>query len=190
MKGQFHGAIPVGTKVLTRGDGLVGVVVHAPSSPEHGYRVRFAQGAEESFRRNELTIFKQAEASIPGAGEVDLYPFVIYRCVVGSTAYGLRHEGSDVDRRGFYLPPANLHWSFGGVPEQLESDQEESVLGDRKIHPIGVEGQPQHSGVPLLTAGGNLHSTSTRIGRHAEYFPIAVCSSHVQFVRLVAVQEN
>jgi hypothetical protein len=24
-----------------------------------------------------------------------------------------------MDRRGFYLPPAELHWSLYGVPEQL-----------------------------------------------------------------------
>jgi RNA repair pathway DNA polymerase beta family protein len=56
----------------------------------------------------------------------DLYRFVVYRCIVGSTAYGISQEGSDVDRRGFYLPPADLEWSLAGVPEQLENDQEET----------------------------------------------------------------
>lgn len=50
------------------------------------------------------------------------YPYVIYRCVVGSRAYGLEEPDSDTDRRGFYLPPADLHWSLHGVPEQLEND--------------------------------------------------------------------
>ena len=31
-------------------------------------------------------------------------------------------SGSDIDRRGIYLPPADLHWSLYGVPEQLEND--------------------------------------------------------------------
>jgi hypothetical protein len=39
---------------------------------------------------------------------------------VGSRAYGLDTETSDVDRRGIYLPPAEQHWSLYGVPEQLE----------------------------------------------------------------------
>lgn len=52
--------------------------------------------------------------------EYDLRDHIIYRCVIGSRAYGLEHEGSDTDRRGFYLPPAHLHWSLYGVPEQLE----------------------------------------------------------------------
>ncbi|WP_236739203.1 DNA polymerase beta superfamily protein [[Phormidium ambiguum] IAM M-71] len=37
-------------------------------------------------------------------------------------AYGLENEASDVDRRGIYLPPADLHWSLYGVPEQLENN--------------------------------------------------------------------
>jgi uncharacterized protein len=44
-------------------------------------------------------------------------PYIIYRCVVGSRAYGLEGEGSDTDRRGFFLPPARLHWSLEGVPD-------------------------------------------------------------------------
>ena len=51
-----------------------------------------------------------------------LFDRVIYRCVVGSRAFGLDTEDSDVDRRGIYLPPAELHWSLYGVPEQLEHD--------------------------------------------------------------------
>jgi hypothetical protein len=42
--------------------------------------------------------------------------------VVGSRAYGLDDAASDTDRRGIYLPPAELHWSLGEVPEQLEDD--------------------------------------------------------------------
>jgi predicted nucleotidyltransferase len=52
-----------------------------------------------------------------------LYEFVIYRCIVGSRAFGLDVAESDVDRRGIYLPPAALEWSLDGVPEQLENDE-------------------------------------------------------------------
>ncbi len=52
----------------------------------------------------------------------DLREFVIYRCIVGSQAFGLAEPGSDTDRRGIYLPPAELHWSLQGVPEQIEDD--------------------------------------------------------------------
>lgn len=47
---------------------------------------------------------------------------MIYRCVIGSRAYGLETAESDHDRRGIYLPPAEMHWSLFGLPEQLEND--------------------------------------------------------------------
>lgn len=123
---QVHLVIPTGTKVVSRRDRRVGVVVHAPDAPENGYRVRFPDGAEASFQRADLIIFRQDQALIPNEiPNAELYRFVIYRCVVGSTAYGLATETSDVDRRGFYLPPADLEWSLAGVPPQLESDSEE-----------------------------------------------------------------
>lgn len=54
--------------------------------------------------------------------EHNLFDRVIYRVIVGSRAYGLEHDASDVDRRGVYLPSAEMHWSIYGVPEQIEND--------------------------------------------------------------------
>ncbi len=139
---NFHLLIPVGTQVVTRARvtvssgnqlcpaGAVGVVVEAPVDPFHSYRVRFTNGVEAMLRRDELTIRKRHQAEAVGLGadvdaDVDLYRHVIYRCVVGSRAYGLDEEASDTDRRGIYLPPAELHWSLGGVPEQLENKEGE-----------------------------------------------------------------
>ena len=140
---QFHLVIPTGTKVLTRPRGRVGVVTHSPSTPEHSYRVRFPDGPEETFGRSELTIFKHVQAEVPGGLEsADLYRFIIYRCIVGSTAYGLSQEGSDVDRRGFYLPPADLEWSLAGVPEQLENDQEEAYWEIEKFIRLALKASP------------------------------------------------
>jgi hypothetical protein len=135
--------IPTGTKVLTRTDGRVGIVAHAPAAPEHGYRVRFADGTEDRFGRHDLTIFKHTDAEVPGAPDAAaLRQFVVYRCIVGSTAYGLNHEGSDVDRRGFYLPPADLHWGLAGVPEQLETQQEECYWEIEKFIRLGLKANP------------------------------------------------
>src|SRR5262249_19786882 len=50
----------------------------------------------------------------------DLRPFIIYRCQVGSRAFGLAGDDSDDDIRGIYLPQARLHWSLFKLPEQLE----------------------------------------------------------------------
>ncbi len=129
--------IPVGTQVVTLvpvegpGDrtvypaGAVAVVVKAPLDNTQSYRVRFPDGFEASLKKHHLAIHKhfqegewqQADVTLPNE---ELYEYVIYRCVVGSRAYGLEGEASDVDRRGIYLPPAERHWSLFGVPEQLE----------------------------------------------------------------------
>jgi hypothetical protein len=135
--------IPAGTKVLTRVDTRVGIVTHTTAAPECGYRVRFADGEEASYRRDELTIFKHTDAEVPGRPDpAPLWRFVQFRCVVGSKAYGLDHDGSDVDRRGFYLPPADLHWSLPGVPEQLESDDEECYWEIEKFIRLGLKANP------------------------------------------------
>jgi len=140
---QIHLVIPAGTKVLTRTGGRVGLVIHAPAAPEHSYRVRFADGAEDSYRRNELTIFKHTDGEVPGRpNSAVLQGFVIFRSIVGSTAYGLNHEGSDVDRRGFYLPPADLHWGLAGVPEQLETEHEECYWEIEKFIRLGLKANP------------------------------------------------
>lgn len=128
--------LPIGTKVVSRTDlppalhrssvpaGTVGVVVRAPSDATHAYRVRFPDGSEGSYARDELVILShwkpQGLAASAVLDERDLTPHVIYRCVVGSRAFGLDDDASDTDRRGFYLPPAELHWSLYGVPEQIE----------------------------------------------------------------------
>jgi predicted nucleotidyltransferase len=127
--------VPPGTQVVavvavraggeTIPAGATGVVVKAPVDPTHAYRVRFVDGREASLSRDELAVRKEVQRQALGPTDsrlVDrgLERFVIYRCVIGSRAYGLEGEGSDTDRRGVYLPPAALHWSLRGVPEQLE----------------------------------------------------------------------
>jgi uncharacterized protein len=129
----------VGTQVVTLRDvigqhglvlhprGSVGVVVAAPKDTEDTYRVRFPDGVEALFQPGELTLlalYKEGEIgdSHVSARRNNLFQRVIYRCVVGSQAYGLADSQSDVDRRGIYLPPAELEWSLYGVPEQLECE--------------------------------------------------------------------
>ncbi|HLK69911.1 MAG TPA: nucleotidyltransferase domain-containing protein [Bryobacteraceae bacterium] len=140
---QVHILIPEGTKVLTRADGRVGVVLQAAAAREDDYRVRFADGTEASFPRSGLTIFKHVQEEVPGAPDpAELFRFVIYRCVVGSTAYGLSHEASDTDRRGFYLPPADLEWSLAGVPEQLEAEGDQVYWEIEKFVRLALKANP------------------------------------------------
>lgn len=104
--------------------GAVGVIIKSPADNSHSYRVRLADGFETALHRHEIAVLKHFQhETITAMAEFDLYDFVIYRCVVGSRAYGLEEEGSDTDRRGIYLPPASLHWSLYGVPEQLENHE-------------------------------------------------------------------
>ncbi len=107
--------------------GSVGVVVAAPSDVEHPYRVRFPDGVEVTLLPGELMLLAQFKEGEIGDSDItvdrhNLFQRVIYRCVIGSQAYGLADSNSDVDRRGFYLPPAQLHWSLYGIPEQLECE--------------------------------------------------------------------
>jgi predicted nucleotidyltransferase len=140
---EIHLVIPPGTKVLTRSEGRVGVIVHVPATPEHAYRVRFADGREDSYGRDELRIFKHVDAEIPfGPDFAYLLRFVMFRCVVGSTAFGLNDDESDVDRRGFFLPPADLHWGLAGVPEQIETEHEECYWEIEKFIRLALKANP------------------------------------------------
>jgi predicted nucleotidyltransferase len=106
--------------------GAVGVVVKSPADLEHAYRVRFPDGVEVSLMQDEVVLLAQykegeiGDASL-AAARCNLFDRVIYGCVIGSQAYGLADADSDVDRRGIYLPPAELHWSLYGVPGMLEN---------------------------------------------------------------------
>lgn len=119
--------IPSAAGLVLHPRGTVGVIVKAPTDHEHSYRVRFPDGVEAPLKPNEVTMLaKFKEGEIGDSTHVvhaDLYERVIYRCIIGSQAYGLAEAESDVDRRGIYLPSADLHWSLFGVPEQLENDE-------------------------------------------------------------------
>ncbi|HYE19862.1 MAG TPA: nucleotidyltransferase domain-containing protein [Tepidisphaeraceae bacterium] len=125
--------LPTGTQVVTRTPtpahpaGSVGVIESAPLDPTHAYRVRFTDNSVASFKRDELVVLRQFQRESAGVTDfptidADFRQYIIFRCVVGSQAYGLAGPGSDFDRRGVYLPPADLHWSLAGVPEQLDED--------------------------------------------------------------------
>ncbi|HTU88765.1 MAG TPA: nucleotidyltransferase domain-containing protein, partial [Gemmataceae bacterium] len=119
--------IPSAAGLVLHPRGTVGVIVKSPTDHDHSYRVRFPDGFEAALKRNEVTMLAQFKEGEIGdsthVAQVDLYERVIYRCVIGSQAYGLAEAESDVDRRGIYLPVADLHWSLYGVPEQLENHE-------------------------------------------------------------------
>ncbi|HEY9756239.1 MAG TPA: nucleotidyltransferase domain-containing protein [Oculatellaceae cyanobacterium] len=132
-----HLILPEGTQIVTmveiydrngnavRRKGVVGKIVKSPVDAQHSYLVQFPDGTQASLHRQELAIRKQLQSvtfdrTDDALAERNLREFIIYKCIVGSRAYGLDVEHSDLDLRGIYLPPAQLHWSLYGIPEQIE----------------------------------------------------------------------
>jgi uncharacterized protein len=123
--------------------GAAGVVIQSPADYWHSYRVRFLDGFETSFKRTELSILSHFKEPSAPLAEYNLFDRVIYRCVIGSRAYGLEHDDSDTDRRGVYLPPADLHWSLFGVPEQLDNpDTQETYWEMQKFIVLALKANP------------------------------------------------
>lgn len=128
--------------------GAVGVILSQPVDNEHAYRVRFPDGFCLPLNRSEmmpLAHYKQGwlQQSSGVLRQYDLYDRVIYRCVIGSRAYGLEGPDSDTDRRGIYLPPAELHWSLYGVPEQLENDETQEAYWElQKFITMALKANP------------------------------------------------
>ncbi|MEZ2239359.1 DNA polymerase beta superfamily protein [Microcoleus sp.] len=157
---NFNLIIPAGTQIVTKIEvknpatnqswkpGAVGVIVQSPTDNSHAYLVKLPDGTEISLRRHELSIRKQfqsegLQSKADFLAEYNLYDSVIYRCIVGSKAYGLDNAQSDTDRRGIYQPPAKLHWSLYGIPEQLENKQNDECYWElQKFLIVALKGNP------------------------------------------------
>ncbi len=134
--------IPNGTQIVTLSEakvlsedrfhpkGTVGMIKAAPMDATHSYLIEFLDDSSAVLKRNEFSIRKeyQTEIAFNSQETTNLNDFIIYRCVVGSRAFGLDDENSDIDYRGIYLPPADWHWSLYGVPEQLENKEKEECF--------------------------------------------------------------
>jgi predicted nucleotidyltransferase len=134
--------LPIGTQVVSRIEvkstvgellclcGAVGIIVESPTDNSHSYQIQLPDGTIINLKRFEFSIrkhFQKAglEASENVLEELNLFDYVMYRCIVGSRAYGLHDADSDTDRRGIYLPSAEIHWSLYGVPEQIEHKEDQ-----------------------------------------------------------------
>ncbi len=128
--------------------GVLAVIVEAPHDASHAYRVRLSDGFETHLCRDQFVLLRTLQASSIGRERAaledrELSEHVIYRCVVGSRAYGLDTEDSDVDTRGVYLPPARRQWSLYGVPEQLENRQTDEVYWElQKFLVLALKANP------------------------------------------------
>ncbi len=128
------------TKVLDENrfhaKGTVGKIVGLPTDAFHAYKIEFPDGRCGMANRKDFSIRKEFQTEQSGLisplEDFNLYDFVIYRCVVGSKAFGLDDANSDTDLRGIYLPPADVQWSLFGVPEQLENKETEECYWELK----------------------------------------------------------
>lgn len=125
--------------------GTVGVIKSAPKDATHSYLVEFPDNSLASLKRKDFAIRKhyQTDVAIDSLKDLNLYDYVIYRCVVGSKAFGLDDENSDTDLRGIYLPPADLHWSMYGVHEQIENKENEECYWElQKFLMLALKANP------------------------------------------------
>ena len=133
--------------------GAVGVVTRTPTGDQNQFLIRFPDGFEASLTREQLDVLKHfkdrlgAPVSDPARAGTDpafeLEQFIIYRCAVGSRAYGLDHDDSDTDRRGIYLAPAELQWSLFGAPEQFEDNATQSCYWElQKFLTMALKANP------------------------------------------------
>ena len=84
--------------------GAVGVITRSPQDRPHSYRVQFPGGFEASLHHDNLMLLAEykrgaiddSDSPISTQG---LFHRIIYRCVVGSQAFGLAGDESDIDRR-------------------------------------------------------------------------------------------
>jgi uncharacterized protein len=143
--------VPVGTQIVIQIEtdrclkGSVGVITQVPTDGSHSYLVQLPTGQEISLQRHEFNIRKQFQSIGIEADHTDhtLTDYVIYRCIIGSRAYGLDDANSDTDRRGIYLPPANLHWAMYGVPEQIENKANEECYWElQKFLVLALKANP------------------------------------------------
>lgn len=133
-----HSPVPVsaGTQVVVTAEilgtngaavhprGAVGIVARTPAGAEEHFLVRFPDGFEGSFTRGQFEVLKHFKERLPEgcAADFELEQCVIYRCIVGSRAYGLDTAESDTDLRGIYLAPLDMQLSLFGAPEQFEDN--------------------------------------------------------------------
>jgi len=132
------------------------------------FLVRFPDGFEKSLERSQIEVLKHFKDRLGVAADVrrrtflegggdspsaltsaatdsgfDLESFILYRCVVGSRAYGLDNDESDTDRRGIYLAPADLQWSLFGAPEQFEDNATQSCYWElQKFLTMALKANP------------------------------------------------
>lgn len=126
--------------------GAVGVVTRTPAGTDSHFLTRFPDGFESSLTRDQFEILKHFKDRLGSATDLQnfvLEDFVVYRCVIGSRAYGLDNDASDTDLRGVYIAPSELQWSLFGAPEQFEDNAAQSCYWElQKFLTMALKANP------------------------------------------------
>lgn len=147
--GRFPFALLPGTQVVTRvvvadDDGTVvarvgAVGVIADTEEDGRYCVRFSTGRLGLLTRDQLSLRRRVQETSLGppreaAAILDelLTHHLVFRCLIGSQAYGLARASSDEDRRGIFQAPAEMLWSLQGAPDFLERPETEEAYWELK----------------------------------------------------------
>ena len=105
--------------------GTVGIVIKCPAHNGLPYHIRFSDDTCCEVPFGDLVLRREEVDNLLRDSPVDIDSFrscIIYKCQVGSKAFGLATESSDDDIRGIFLLPARQQWSLFESPEQLESN--------------------------------------------------------------------
>ncbi len=129
--------LPHGTEVTTRVDRMVdgrrvrqGALGRVVAASDDRVDVRLLGVGVVSYARSELMPHKLGQvryAARRDAAWTALAPCVVIDSVVGSRAWGLADEGSDVDRRGVYVLPFSWTTSLVEPPLDLVSEDGSST---------------------------------------------------------------
>lgn len=102
--------------------GSRGVVVGRAAHPEGALRVEFPDGQTEVVDGAHLAARASLRPLLADDGAHERFAveeWVAWRCVVGPRARGLEGAWARGDVRGFFIPPAAVHWSLRGAPSRL-----------------------------------------------------------------------
>jgi hypothetical protein len=141
--------LPNGTEVTTRVDrgavpaGAVGRIV---TQLDVGYQVQLVGAGREIYARAELLPRKsgQLRFALRRAADWDhLRSCVVLEATVGSRAWGLAEEGSDVDVRGAFVLPLSWTGGLASPPEDLVSaDGSSTYWESTKLVKQALRGDP------------------------------------------------
>ncbi len=148
----------IGTQVVVQKDtyhanhrvcapgGSVGVIIRSPVDRSHAYRVKFNDGFEAAVHHDQLvrlSEFKrdQIRGSAPES-LVDLNQRIIYRCVIGSRAYGWKMTNRHRPPR-YLLAACRSALVAVRVPEQLENEETQEAYWEiQKFIVLALKANP------------------------------------------------